>query len=143
MLKRMITRKLAMAAKKFKHVDVPFLLLISRISSAESTSPKMWTQKTWKGSGCTLECIKVIRCQTPVSIFWLVLVITAFCLLQLPVDILANETIHLKCDKLFTRIIIIFEHSTTCHLLHLCRYYMIRKGKKTTHHGELNPITLS
>ena len=40
MLKRMITRKLAMAAKELKHVDVAFLLLISRISSAESTSPK-------------------------------------------------------------------------------------------------------
>ena len=45
MLKRMITRKLAMAAKEFKHVD---LLLLSRISSAESTSPKCGPRRPGK-----------------------------------------------------------------------------------------------
>lgn len=48
MLKHMIMRKLAMAPKEFKHVDVPFLLLISRISSAESTSPKCGPRRPGK-----------------------------------------------------------------------------------------------
>ena len=37
-----------MAAKEIKHVDVPFLLLISRISSAESTSPKCGPRRPGK-----------------------------------------------------------------------------------------------
>ena len=37
-----------MAPKEFKHVDVPFLLLISRISSAESTSPKCGPRRPGK-----------------------------------------------------------------------------------------------